>query len=77
MNIKVLGSGCTNCKRLLENVKGATKDMNNVEIEYITDISKIISMGVMRTPALIINDKVVSTGRVLNTKEIIELINNI
>ena len=77
MNIKVLGSGCTSCKRLLENVKEATKDMNNVEIEYITDISKIISMGVMRTPALVINSKVVSTGRVLNTKEIIELINNI
>lgn len=75
MKIKVLGSGCMSCKKLHNNVLEATKDMKDVEVEYITDISKIISMGIMRTPALVINDKIVSTGRVLNTKEIEELIN--
>ncbi len=75
MKIKVLGSGCMSCKKLYNNVLETTKDMKDVEVEYITDISKIIGMGVMRTPVVVINDKIVSTGRVLNTKEIEELIN--
>lgn len=75
MKIKVLGTGCPSCKRLLKNVNEAVENVDkSIEVDYITDIKKIISMGVMGMPALVINDKVVSSSRVLNPDEIIELI---
>lgn len=71
MIIKVLGSGCKNCKKLLENVKESVKELKILaEIEYITDMMEIANSGLMRTPGLIINDKIVSYGRVPDIDEI-------
>ncbi len=63
MKIQVLGSGCPTCKQLFENTKKVAKELNiNSEIEYITDISKMIEMGVMTSPVLAVNGKPVLTG---------------
>jgi small redox-active disulfide protein 2 len=71
MIIKVLGSGCKNCKKLLENVKEGVKELNvKAEIEYITDMMEIANSGIMRTPGLIINGKIVSYGKVPSTEEV-------
>jgi small redox-active disulfide protein 2 len=75
MNIKVLGSGCPSCKRLYENAKEAVNTIGgNIEVKYITDLKEIMASGVMSMPALVINDKVVSMGRVVTVNEIIEMI---
>jgi len=71
MNIKVLGGGCCKCENLLEAVKEAVAEKGiEAEIEYITDMGKIMEYGIMSTPALMINNKVVSMGRVLKAKDI-------
>lgn len=71
MNIKILGSGCANCKKLLENTEQALKELKmEAEIEEVKDIDRIIDYGVMKTPALVINEKVKASGRVLGTEEI-------
>ena len=73
MNIKVLGGGCCKCENLLEAVKEAVADKGiNAEIEYITDMAKIMEYGIMSTPALMIDDKIVSMGRVLKAKEVLK-----
>jgi len=70
VNIKILGTGCPNCKRLKENTKIAVNELGvKAEVEEVTDIPKIMSYGVMSTPALVVNEKVVSVG-VLSPKEI-------
>ena len=75
MKIKVLGVGCANCKLLLERVKEAIGDSGiQAEIEYITDMKEIMKFNVMSMPGLVINDKVVSTGKVLSKEEIISKI---
>ena len=72
-SIKVLGSGCKSCHQLYENAKQAASGMN-IEVEYITDLQTIMSYGVMSMPALVVNDKVVLSGRVANPAEIEELL---
>ena len=73
MNIKVLGGGCCKCENLLEAVKEAVAEKGvEAEIEYITDMSKIMEYGIMSTPALMVDNKVVSMGRVLKTKEVLK-----
>lgn len=75
MNIKVLGGGCSKCETLLENTKKAVQEKGiEAEIEYITDFSVIAGYGIMSTPALMIDGKVVSTGCVLNEKQIGKLL---
>lgn len=75
MNIKVLGSGCQNCKRLYENAKEAVHTLKiEAEINYVTDFMEISKYNLMRTPGLVINQKVVSYGKVCTKEEIIELI---
>ncbi|MDD3068061.1 MAG: thioredoxin family protein [Vulcanibacillus sp.] len=75
MNIKVLGSGCQNCKRLYENAKEAVFVLKiEAEIDYVTDFMEISKYNLMRTPGLVINQKVVSYGKVCTKEEIIELI---
>ena len=71
MNIKVLGGGCCKCENLLEAVKVAVAEKGiNAEIEYITDMAKIMEYGIMSTPALMVDSKVVSMGRVLKVKDV-------
>ncbi len=75
MNIKVLGGGCCKCENLLEAVKEAVAEKGiKAEIEYITDMSKIMEYGIMSTPALMVDNKVVSMGRVLKAKDILKLL---
>lgn len=67
--------GCANCKLLLERVKEAVRDSGlQAEIEYITDMKEIMKFNVMSMPGLVINDKVVSAGKVLSKEEIISKI---
>ena len=71
VKIKVLGGGCSKCEALLENAKEAVSHKAlDADIEYITDFSVIASYGIMSTPALMVNDQVVSMGKVLKSKEI-------
>lgn len=75
--IKVLGSGCKNCHALYENTRQAVKNLGvHTEVEYITDMQQIMLYGVMRMPALVIDDQVVSMGRVLQTDEVEKLLQN-
>ncbi len=73
-SIKVLGLGCKSCHTMLENTKEAVKNLGiGVEVEYITDIQKITAYGVMSMPGLVINEKIVSAGRVLKSGDIEKL----
>lgn len=75
VNIKILGAGCKRCHEQYENVKKAVEKLDiRAEVEYITDMEKIVSYGVMLTPAVVVNEKVVSMGRVLKPAEVIKLI---
>ena len=78
MNIKILGGGCYDNKKLYENTKkviAATKI--KAEVEYITDMQKIMEYGVMKMPALVVNEQVVAMGKVLKPAEIVKLLHNI
>lgn len=69
--IKVLGSGCKSCHALLEAAQEAVHSMGlTIEVEYITDMEKIMQYGVMSMPALVVNEQVASMGKVLKAKEI-------
>ena len=75
MNIKVLGGGCCKCENLLAAVKEAVAEKAiEAEIEYITDMAKIMEYGIMSTPALMIDNKIVSMGRVLKTKDVLKFL---
>lgn len=75
MNIKVLGGGCKNCEALLRSVKKAVANKEvHAEVKYITDMEKIMEYGVMSMPALMIDDKIVSAGKVLKTKDVEKLL---
>ena len=71
MNVKVLGGGCSKCETLLANAKEAIEKAGvEAEVEYITDFAVIASYGIMSTPALMVDEKIVSMGKVLKSSEI-------
>jgi len=75
MNIKVLGTGCKNCKTLEASTKAAVEQLGlTAQVEKVEDIQKIMEYGIMRTPGLVIDEKVVVSGRVPNVNEIKELL---
>jgi small redox-active disulfide protein 2 len=75
MKIKILGTGCANCKNLEKATYNAVTELNiNAEIEKVEDIVKIMSYGVMRTPALVVDEKVIMYGRVPSVAEIKEML---
>lgn len=75
MEIKVLGTGCANCTNLEKNVKNALAELQvEAEVSRVEDFQKIAAYGVMRTPALVINEKVKVFGRVPNVEEVKKLI---
>jgi small redox-active disulfide protein 2 len=77
MKIQVLGSGCANCKKLYELTQQAVKELKLSEkVEYITDVSKIVEMGVMSSPVLAINGKPAMVGFVPNIENIKEILKN-
>lgn len=75
MTIKVLGTGCKNCNILERNVrKVVAENAIDTEIVKVSEIEEIINHGVMMIPALIINDKIVSVGKVLSEKDILKFL---
>ena len=78
MIIKILGSGCKNCISLKENAEKALKESGmEAEIIKVQDMKDIVSYGVMQTPALVIDDKVVSYGKVLKPNDIIKILDKV
>lgn len=76
--IKVLGAGCKSCHALLEATKEAISSMGlTIEVEYVTDMAKIMEYGVMSMPALVVNEKVVSIGKVLKAAEVETLLHKL
>ena len=75
MVIKILGSGCKKCMTLTENTKEALATLGRVaQIVKVTDFSEIAAFGVMSTPTLVIDEIVVSFGKVLKANEITKII---
>ena len=76
--IKVLGAGCKSCHEQFEYTKQAAKDMGlSVEVEYITDMQKVMEYGVMSMPALVVNEKVVAMGKVLKAADVVALLHKL
>ena len=74
-SIKILGGGCKNCHTLFDNAQAAAKSAGiEAQVELITDMKKIMEYGIMSTPALVINEKVVSMGRVLKEADVAKLL---
>jgi small redox-active disulfide protein 2 len=75
MIIKILGTGCSNCKKLEANVKEAVEKLGvNAEIVKVQEIKDIMSYGIMGTPALVIDEKVKNYGKVASVDKIVKLI---
>ena len=75
MEIKVLGSGCANCKRLYQNTKDAVEKAGiKANVTYIDDLKVIAQMGIMRTPALVVDNHLLASGRVHSVDEIVALL---
>ena len=71
MEIRILGLGCRNCDKLVEDAKKAAKEADvAADVAKITDMAEIMKRGVLSTPGLMINGKVKSTGRLPSIKEI-------
>ena len=71
MEIKVLGTGCKKCKTLEQTTRQAVEELGvNAAIEKVEDIQKIMEYGVMQTPGLVVNGKVVLTGKVPKVAEV-------
>ncbi|MDD4856005.1 MAG: thioredoxin family protein [Sulfuricurvum sp.] len=75
MKIEILGTGCNKCKALEEATKQAVALSGKfAQIEKVEDIQKIMEYGVMSTPGLVIDGKVLSTGKLLSVNEIVQLL---
>ena len=76
--IKILGSGCAKCNQLEAAAKAALEQLDmDTAIDHVTDFAQIASYGVMATPALVIDGKVVSYGKVLKTKEVAKILRQV
>ena len=77
VEIKVLGPGCANCKRLEQITRKVVGNLAvDANIKKVTDYQEIVKLGVMTTPGLIVNDKVVSSGRIPSETEITDWVIN-
>lgn len=73
--VRVFSCGCGNCRAMLETARRAVSNLGlDLEVEYVTDLDTILDKGVMRMPALVLNDRVVSAGKLLDTAEIEEML---
>ena len=77
LTIKVLGSGCANCKRVEQIVRKVVEEMTlQAEIIKVTEYPEIMKYNVMSTPGLVINEKIVSTGRIPTPSEVTAWLTN-
>ena len=77
MEIKVLGTGCARCKSLERITRKAVEELDlDATVEKVEDIQKIMEYAVMRTPALVINEKVVMSGQVPKVAQVKDLLTN-
>lgn len=75
MKIQVFGPGCANCKKLHEQTLKAVEEFNkSLKVGYVTDIQEMVEMGIMSSPALVIDGKIVSAGSVPSVEKIKELL---
>ena len=75
MEIKVLGSGCKNCKNLLKAAETAVRELGaDARVIYVTDMAEIMATGIMRLPGLMVDGKIKVMGRVPAVKEIKQII---
>lgn len=76
--VKILGSGCAACNQLEVATKAALEQLKmDTAIDHVTDFAKIAAYGVMTTPALVVDGKVVSYGKVLKTNEVVNLLKKV
>jgi small redox-active disulfide protein 2 len=76
MTIQILGTGCPKCKKLEENARKAIEELKlSCAVEKVTDLNEIMGYGIMMTPALAIDKKVKSAGRILTTEQIKDILN--
>ena len=77
-SIKILGSGCAKCNQLEKATKEAMEQLGiNEPIDHVTDFTEIAAYGVMSTPALVVDGKVVSYGKVLNTRQVADILQKV
>lgn len=77
-SVKILGSGCAKCNQLEAATKAALEQLGmDAAIDHVTDFSKIAAYGVMSTPALVVDGKVVSYGKVLKTDEVVKILQKV
>jgi small redox-active disulfide protein 2 len=77
VKIQILGTGCAKCKKLTENAEAAAKELGvPYELEKVTDIQQIMAFRVMMTPALVVDGKIVSSGKVPAVDELKKLLTN-
>lgn len=75
MEIKILGSGCSSCNDLLKRTEKVVEELGlEANFEKVTDMVQIMSFGVMKTPALVVNGKVKASGRVPSIEDIKDLL---
>jgi len=75
LKIKILGSGCPNCKRLEQETKKAVSSLAiDAEFEKVTDYQKIMEYNILSTPGLVINDKVFSSGKIPSQSELVSFL---
>lgn len=76
-SIKILGGGCAKCNQLEAATKAALEQLGmDTTIDHVKDFSQIAAYGVMSTPALVVDGKVVSYGKVLKTEEVVKILQN-
>ena len=75
MKVQILGTGCPKCKLLEQHAREAIQELGiQADVEKVTDIDKIMEMGVMMTPALAIDGEVKSVGKVLTKDQAVQII---
>lgn len=72
MLIKVFGPGCRSCNETEKLIKNMTEGMKGVEVEKVSDMKEMMALGIMSTPAVSIDGKIVSTGKIPSKKEIMQ-----
>ena len=75
MNIKVIGTGCDKCDKLYQNVQSAVQELNlDAQIDKVEDLMEIVTFGVMTSPSLMVDGKLVVSGRVAKKDEVVRIL---